>query len=178
MPAAPAPSAFESRCNATYEALMWALSRPGLPRVMPASGHAAIVDALIDRECAVFCAAPELAQHAARTGAALVGPAAADHVFLDHMSNAKLLRDLRLGSDLHPEDGATLVVNAALGTGQRLRLTGPGIDGRTDIRVGGLPDDFWQMRARVMRYPTGFEMFLTDGADVLALPRSTQVEVF
>lgn len=177
MPAVPVPSAFDSRCNATYEALMWALSRPGLPRVLPEAGHAAIVDALIDRECAVFCAAPDLAQHVARTGAALVGLASADHVFLDHVTDAHVLRDLRRGSDLHPEDGATLVANAALGSGQRLRLTGPGIDGGIDVHVGGLPDGFWQMRAQAMRYPTGFELFLTDGTRALGVPRSTHVEV-
>lgn len=177
MPAVPVPSAFDSRCNATYKALMWALSRPGLPRVLPEARHAAIVDALIDRECAVFCDTPDLAQHVAASGAALVDLASADHVFLHHVTGAHVLRDLRRGSDLHPEDGATVVANAAHGTGQYLRLTGPGIDGRIDVQVGGLPDGFWQMRARAMRYPTGFELFLTDGAQVLGVPRSTQVEI-
>ena len=177
MSVAPCPSAFETRCNAAYEALMWALSRPGLPRVLPEAGHASIVDALLDRECAVFCAMPALSQHVARTGAALVDLASADHVFVDHMTSADMLRDLAQGSDLHPEAGATLIVNAVLGTGQRLRLTGPGIETAIELQVGGLPDGFWQMRAQVMRYPTGFEVFLTDGADVLGVPRSTKVEV-
>jgi alpha-D-ribose 1-methylphosphonate 5-triphosphate synthase subunit PhnH len=101
----------------------------------------------------------------------------ADHVFLDRATGAHVLRGLRLGSDLHPEDGATLIVNAALGTGQNLHMTGPGIDGRIDVRVSDLPDGFWQIRAKVMRDPIGFEIFLTDGAGVLGVPRSTRVEV-
>jgi alpha-D-ribose 1-methylphosphonate 5-triphosphate synthase subunit PhnH len=88
-----------------------------------------------------------------------------------------MLRDLRQGSDLHPEEGATLVLAATLGEGQALRLTGPGVDGLVDVKIGGLPDGFWDMRRDVMRYPMGFEIFLIDGARVLGLPRSTAVEV-
>jgi alpha-D-ribose 1-methylphosphonate 5-triphosphate synthase subunit PhnH len=88
-----------------------------------------------------------------------------------------MLRDLRQGSDMHPEDGATLILMATLGTGQALRLTGPGVDGHIDVRVDGLTDGFWQMRRDVMRYPMGFEIFLIDGSRVMGLPRSTTVEV-
>jgi alpha-D-ribose 1-methylphosphonate 5-triphosphate synthase subunit PhnH len=49
MQGASVPSAFDSLCNATHEALMWALSRPGLPRGLPQAGHPAILDTLIDR---------------------------------------------------------------------------------------------------------------------------------
>lgn len=104
-------------------------------------------------------------------------PGAADHVFLDTLATSDLLRILRLGSDLHPEDGATLVVNAELGRGQALRLCGPGVDRAIEIRVGGLPGDFWAVRDRVMGYPVGFELFLVDGDRILGLARSTRVEV-
>ncbi|WP_375258418.1 phosphonate C-P lyase system protein PhnH [Citreimonas sp.] len=177
MPAIPVPSAFESRCNATYDALMWALSRPGLVRDLPEAGQAQIVDALIDRDCAVFCDAPDLAARVAGIGAALVDVERADHLFLDRLENAGLLRALRLGSDLHPELGETLVLNAAIGTGPGVRLTGPGVDGSVEIRIAGLPDGFWRIRAQVMRYPMGFELFLLDGTRVVGLPRSTEVEV-
>ncbi|MFW2544842.1 phosphonate C-P lyase system protein PhnH [Primorskyibacter sp. 2E107] len=177
MPAIPVPSASETRCNATFEALMWALSRPGLSRDLPQPRHRALVEALIDRECAVNCDDPDLARSAAGLGAALVAREAADHVFADRLDSAAVLRTLRQGSDLHPEDGATLVLEATLGRGQRLRMTGPGVDGAVEIAVGGLPDGFWQERTRVMRYPMGFDLFLTSGARVLGVPRSTAVEV-
>lgn len=216
----PTPSPFEARSNATYEALLWALSRPGLVRTLPATGAeavlpasgreacpasgrdadmpaagwdadpasgrdaglpasswAAIVEALIDRECAVHCADPVLAALVARTGAALVGPEQADHVFAARLPAAQGLARLRQGSDLHPEEGATLVCSAAFGRGERLRLTGPGCDGAVALALDGLPPGFWQERARIMRYPAGFEIFLTDGARVIGVPRSTTVEV-
>lgn len=173
----PQPSAFETRSNATYEALIWALSRPGLLRTLPDAGQAPICEALIDRECSVHCAPSDLAEQAARAGAALVAFPQADHVFLPALPRAEALRDLRIGSDLYPEEGATLVLDATLGSGTRLRLTGPGVEGAVEVAVDGLPEGFWQERARVMRYPMGFELFLVDGARVLGVPRSTHVEV-
>ncbi|MBQ2259766.1 MAG: phosphonate C-P lyase system protein PhnH [Loktanella sp.] len=177
MTAPPTPSDFEAETNATYAALMWALSRPGLIGHLPGTGQAQIITALIDRESAVHCTDPALAAFAARAGAALVDMDAADHVFARDLAQADLLRDLRCGSDLYPEDGATLVINADLSVGTALRLTGPGIDGAVDLSIGGLPDGFWAERARIMRYPMGFEIFLIDGSRVLGLPRSTQIEV-
>jgi alpha-D-ribose 1-methylphosphonate 5-triphosphate synthase subunit PhnH len=178
MTAHPAPSDFEARTNATYEALMWALSRPGLIRDLPSPGQADIVEALLDRECRVCCATPEIEQVAARTGAELVGPDCADHLFFDRLPNVDVLAQISLGSDLYPETGATLVCAATLGQGPRLRLTGPGCNGVVEVQIGGLPDGFWQARARLIRYPMGFELFLVDGARVLGVPRSTGVKGF
>ncbi len=179
MTAHPVPSDFDARTNATFEALMWALSRPGQIRSLPGPGPglAHVIDALIDRECAVFCDTPALSAHAIQTGASAVAIGAADHVFLANPLTPALLRDLRLGSDLHPEEGATLIVAAQLDAGVPVRLTGPGVEGHVDVRLGGFPPELWPLRAQIMRYPMGFEMFLIDGARVLGLPRSTFVEV-
>lgn len=133
----PTPSDFETHTNATYEALMWALSRPGLPRQLPSCGPHAIVDALIDRECAVFCEDAALSQAPAHTGAQLVTPEAADHLFLTQEPSGALLSTVRQGSDMYPEDGATLIIPAVLGSGSKLRLSGPGVDGVLDVQVSG-----------------------------------------
>lgn len=176
MSATPVPSHAETRANATYEALMWALSRPGLIRDLPAPGPELIVEALIDRECQVHCEEVTLAAQVTRTGAALVDVEQADHVFLGAAHSADVLKRLSQGSDLHPEDGATLVLPVRLGEGAALRLSGPGIETTETVTLGGLPDGFWQMRADIMRYPQGFELFLLDGARVLGVPRTTIVE--
>ena len=173
----PAPSDFEARTNATYDALMWALSRPGLPRDLSTPGQIGLAEALLDRESNVHCAEPELAGFVARTGAALVAPEDADHLFFDTLPDADVLQRISLGSDLYPETGATLVCNGTIGAGQALRLTGPGCNGAVEVQLSGLPEGLWQMRARVLRYPLGFELFVVDGARVLGVPRSTQVEV-
>ena len=173
----PRPSDFETRTNETYAALMWALSRPGIARTLPTPGSIGIVETLIDRECSVFCAEPPLARAAERAGAALVSPERADHLFYGELPETDVLAWLRQGSDLYPDEGATLVCDGHIGSGSSLRLTGPGCDGPVDVRVGGLPDDFWSQRARLMRYPMGFELFVLDGPHVLGVPRSCKVEV-
>lgn len=174
MGAHPTPSDFEARTNATYEALMWALSRPGLTRDLPAAGQAGIIETLIDRECAVYCDDPDMAELAARGGAAMVAPEKADHLFL--CQPPAQLTGLRQGADMYPEEGATLVIPVSLGRGDTLRLTGPGVDGAITVPLAGIPHAFWAERQRVMRYPMGFEIFLLDGAKVIGIPRTTVVE--
>lgn len=173
----PAPSDFEMRTNATYEALMWALSRPGMARTLPSAGQAGIIEALIDRECAIYSDDDLLAQVAKRTGAKITSPETADHLFLSQAPAPNTLGRLSQGSDLHPEDGATLVIPASFNGDYRLRLTGPGVDGDLEIPLGGIPAQFWAERKMVMRYPMGFEIFLIDQDRVIGLPRSTEIEV-
>lgn len=173
----PSPSDFESRTNATYDALMWAMSRPGLLRPLPGTSQALIVETLIDRECAVYCEDADLAQIATRVGAHLATPGAADHLFLSQAPEPAMLANIAMGSDMYPDDGATLVMPVKIGAGPQLRLTGPGVDGEVIIAVAGIPATFWTERERMMRYPMGFELFLIDGDQVLGLPRSTNVEV-
>jgi len=173
----PTAIATETRANHTFEALLWALSRPGMPRDIASDAEAAIIDALIDRECKVYCADPVLMPLILKTGAFLSDPRAADHAFLGKLIDVNVLKSLRAGSDLYPDDGATVVANAQIGTGQLLRLSGPGVDGSLQINIDGLPQEFWAKRADCLRYPMGFDIFLIDGARVIGLPRSTQIEV-
>lgn len=175
--AAPIQSQEDMRANATFDALMWAFSRPGQVKTLPQPGEAPLVDALIDRECRVFSADPLLMPQILRAGAQIAEAFQADHLFLGALKDADLLRSIRLGSDLYPDDGATLVLRATFGAGANLQLSGPGVDGTLTIQISGLPDEFWNTRKQVMRYPTGFELILLDGDQVIALPRSTIVEV-
>jgi len=177
MSSVPVPDAEETRANAAFGALLWALSRPGRPQTLPEPGEGAIAAALLDRECRVFCADPALAPLVTRTGACRAELAQADHAFLGAMQEAETLRALACGSALYPDAGATAVVRCTLGGGPRVRLTGPGVDGALELAVGGLPAGFWTTRAACLRYPAGFDLFLRDGAQVVGLPRSTDVEV-
>jgi len=178
-PTRPLPDAFETRTNATFEALMWALSRPGTAQTLPAPGAGGVVEALIDRECRVYCDDPALADLVSATGAALVDAAHADHAFLSLADAAglRVLDQIQIGSALYPDAGATVVAPARLGEGPRLRLTGPGIETAAEVRLGGLAPDLWARRAARCRYPTGFDLFLICGAVVIGLPRSTAIEV-
>lgn len=173
----PTADAAERSANATFDALLWALSRPGLPRQLPQAGEPALIAALVDRECHVYAGDPLLIPVVTQCGAKLVDLPQADHAFLGGLTEPELLRQLRCGSDLYPDDGATVVIRARFGTGAEVRLTGPGVNGAVDVQIGGLPDGFWARRAEMIRYPMGFDMLLLDAAQVIGLPRSTKVEV-
>ncbi|MGR3436239.1 MAG: phosphonate C-P lyase system protein PhnH [Shimia sp.] len=178
----PTPNAEAARDIATFEALLWALSRPGMTRALPPRAtpdepvEARIAWALVDRECRTYAADPTLAALLARTGASPAPLEAADHVFLGATDDRESAARIAQGSDLYPDDGATLVLRAGLGHGPRLRLTGPGVDGAIEVTVAGLPAGFWAARARAARYPMGCEIVLIDGDTVMGVPRSTQVE--
>lgn len=172
------PDPLELRANATFEAMMWAMARPGESRELPEVGFDPIVGTLVDLECAVYADAPALRSRIAATGAFVASDIGdADHVFLTCLDNAEArLGALRCGSALYPDDGATLVAGVRQGIGQRVRLSGPGIDGTLDIALGISPS-FWAMRAMLCAYPEGFDMLLVDKRSVIGIPRSTLVEV-
>lgn len=175
----PVPNDLERLHNATYEALMWALARPGTIQTLPRPGLEAIVETLVDRECRVFSSRKALLPVIASTGAAITGARDADHAFLDLEGEAGV-RDLAVvpvGSHLYPDEGATVFSAATIGEGQGLRLRGPGIETHEEVRIGGLLPEVWSLRAERCFYPTGFELFFVDGDRVVGLPRSTTVEV-
>ncbi|MBA4799652.1 MAG: phosphonate C-P lyase system protein PhnH [Rhizobiales bacterium] len=175
----PVRNAAEARANATYEALMWALARPGKIRQLPDGNPSALAETLVDRECRVFASDAGLAGEIAATGAHLAPAAEADHAFLalDTPAGLSALGDVPTGSHLYPDEGATVFASAEIGSGRCLRLSGPGIEDTEEIRVGGIPDEVWAIRNARCLYPTGFELFLIDGDQVLGLPRSTKIEV-
>lgn len=175
--AIPVPDAFEARTNATFEALMWALARPGTVQDLPSPGMTGIAEALLDRECRVFCDDPALAARVASFGAARVALPLADYCFVSLQGALERLTQVAVGSALYPDDGATVVAAARFGTGQRLRLTGPGIETFAEFALEGIAPGFWAMRAALCRYPAGFDLFLICDAQVIGLPRSTTIEV-
>ncbi|WP_434733076.1 phosphonate C-P lyase system protein PhnH [Rhizobium sp. YTUHZ044] len=174
------PTADDMRTNATFEELMWALSRPGLVRTLPSSGLAAIGESLLDRECSFAVLDDADFAHAiGRTGARATALPDADYVFAmaDTYEKASAFSSLRIGTLAYPDQAATLFVPASFGFGSRLRLTGPGVKDSVTIAVHGIDAAFWQVRAEAIRYPLGWDVYLVDGDRVIGLPRSTTIEV-
>lgn len=178
MHTAPSPDADERRDNAAFAALLEGLSRPGTVHDLPEPGAFSVARALIDRECRACADDPETEAGLRRLGASMVPPELAGHAFLTGATPQAAARLARLpaGDVLHPEAGATVIVSAGLGNGTRLRLSGPGIERTRDIRIA-IDPDFWAVRSNACRYPTGLDIIVVDGARLLALPRSTKLEV-
>jgi len=174
--ASPVPSKAESEANSTFASLLWAMSRPGLMHTLPAAGEVPMIRSLIDRECDVYSDNPALTHEIMLQGAQLSTAEKAEFLFLSNLQSQELLRNIRIGSDQYPEDGATLIISVQIGQGQKLRLSGPGVETTTMLQVAGLPSGFWQLRRELFRYPTGFDLFLHDGVNVVGIPRSTNIK--
>lgn len=174
------PTVDDTRTNATFEALMWALSRPGQVRNMPAEGFVALAESLLDRECSFHAPGDQsLDTMLATTGARRALLAEADYVFtaIESAERVEALSALRIGTLAYPDNAATLFATARFGAGQPLRLTGPGIKNSVTIEISGIDPGFWQMRRKAIRYPLGWDLYLVDGKRLLGIPRSTTIEV-
>lgn len=176
MDIAPQMTADDACAAATFDALMRAAAEPGRIWPLPGSDPALMAEALLDREVSVHATDPVLAVRIAALGALAADQEAADYVFAP--ARADLPSRMKTGTLADPDLGATLIAPAVFGRGTSLRLTGPGIAIARDIAVEGIPAAFWTARAAALRYPRGFDIFLHDGASVIGLPRSTQIEVF
>jgi alpha-D-ribose 1-methylphosphonate 5-triphosphate synthase subunit PhnH len=178
-----------------FRAVLQAMARPGLvqtlddtapgglqpPGLPPAA--TALLLALLDGETRLHLGGRWAVEAAQRylgfhTGVRAAAIADAAFVALPADDATPLLwQTLADGSDLVPQDGATLIVEvASLQQGHALTLRGPGVRGEQRLQVHGLPAAFWQARiAREADYPRGIDLVLTCGRSLAAIPRSTRI---
>ena len=171
--------------QATFRAVLDAMARPGTlhragerlaPPVPLDQAAAAVLLTLVDNETPLWLDA------ARGGGARLAGLPLRCHdrstTPLDAAFAAALslpdLSTLPAGSHEVPEASATLILQvAALGSGTRYRLSGPGLREPSVFAASGLPAGFaavWQRNHAL--YPRGMDIILCAGATIAALPRS------
>ena len=174
--------------QATFRAVLDAMARPG--RLHRAGAQlrapepldqatAAVLLTLVDNETPLWL---DPAAGAARgwlafhCGAVIVD--APDKAAFALALSLPDLAALPAGSHEAPECSATLVLQiAALGSGTRYRLSGPGLREPTLLAATGLPEGFaavWQGNHAL--YPRGVDIILCAGDTLTALPRSVSVE--
>ncbi|MES9971823.1 MAG: phosphonate C-P lyase system protein PhnH [Candidatus Thiodiazotropha sp.] len=166
-----------------YRALLEAISRPGMVKPLHTTqgGQAAtaILATLLDAEVSLadmhdLLDASDWPMLQASSGVL----EEADYVFCDG-SRCQAFQP-KLGSLPSPEQSATLIikVDSVKRGGLRLRLSGPGVNGNTHCAITGLDPDWLSQRENwVAAFPLGVDLFLVDDSDVVALPRTTKVEV-
>jgi len=82
-----------------------------------------------------------------------------------------------VGTEEQPHDNCTLIIETRF-EGKLSRLTGPGIEHDVELALG-LPESVLaQRQALTVLAPCGIDMILVDGNDVVALPRTTLIEVY
>lgn len=139
---------------------------------------------LADRDSSVWLSASlrnDLVSHNLRfhTGVQPVEqPCQAVFAVTDHHLSTEQLKGFSTGSNLSPETAITLIVQLpSLSGGRMLRLTGPGIADERMI-APELPASLLQhLIEHPYVFPQGIDLILTCGERLLAIPRTTHVEV-
>ncbi len=94
------------------------------------------------------------------------------------MENAPPLHAFPIGEPQYPERSVTLIYAIeSLTGGTALRWQGPGIKGSIEAAPKGLPAGFIRQWAdNHALYPSGVDVILTAGSQVMCLPRSISIE--
>ncbi|MBA4220476.1 MAG: phosphonate C-P lyase system protein PhnH [Methylobacterium sp.] len=175
-----------------FRALLAALSEPGLAYdisvsvetpvgLEPATAVALLT--LADYETPIWLPAalrdgPAGAWLRFHCGATLVEyPARAAFAVIDGAGTEPKLAAFNAGDDQFPDRSTTVLVQCAgLEGGATVTLEGPGIPGQRAVAPAGLRPEFWaEVEDNAALYPLGVDLLLVHGAQVLGLPRSTQI---
>lgn len=181
--------------QAVFDVLMRALSEPGTLRVLPAEVLATGIEptlwpllALSDVDVAINVDDDVAGEHSRlvsdATGAPTTELRAADMVALSSPLPTQI-DHIRRGDAWHPELGARVVLAVrSLQTEPHvdalmLTLEGPGVNGSTEVYVGGLAEEIAERLGRASgTFPSGFDTWLVAADGALAgIPRSTKVTV-
>jgi alpha-D-ribose 1-methylphosphonate 5-triphosphate synthase subunit PhnH len=104
--------------------------------------------------------------------------AKASFLLCTEASAAPALAAANSGTAEYPDASATLIVQLpAFARGEKLDLTGPGIDGERRFTTCGLDREFWDLMAANHRlFPLGCDLFFATSTEIAALPRSTFIK--
>lgn len=165
-----------------FKALMNAFAYPGRVQNLhcKSPGLEQVLATLIDGE--VVLADPDALLHTdqcMRLEANMSTPEQA-HFVVCKAENPPVFQP-RLGTLEEPEHGATLILQvqgfAATGHALNLNLSGPGIERETTLNVAGLNSAWLQQRLFWnAAFPTGVDFILVSESQLVALPRTTQVQ--
>lgn len=189
---APTMSVQAQQEQATFRALLDAMSRPGTVHHLPMprpddgvwGGALLVLQALLDHEVTFHVVGDQTQPHdqlLRRTGARSAPLERADFVLARGGGAVAAVEEAREGGFEEPERAATVVllVDSLGGNGVALTLSGPGIEATSMLSVEGVPAEaFESLRRRTITFPQGVDAILVDTADhVAAIPRSTRISM-
>lgn len=168
-----------------YRALLEATSRPGLIQPIhfsqeSADALTAVLAALLDSEVSLADVDQQIHQDSwPLFQAKRADVESADYVVCQ--GHKAPMFEPKVGTLESPEHSATLLLSVnSLNTGPLiLELTGPGIESSIKCSISGLNHEWLKQREDwVGAFPLGVDVLLMDQTHVLALPRTTVVEIF
>ena len=172
--------------QAVFRAALKAQSFPGRCVALPESAvqtaaHRALLAALLDAEVSLadpqnlLCAKADWPFLEARP----VDAEHADFILLGG-ENVRSIKP-RIGTLEEPEKSASLVLivgQIGANQGLELKLTGPGIQTEQRLHVEGLAREWLNLRQNWnTAFPMGVDIYLAGSNGIVALPRTTQIEV-
>lgn len=176
-----------------FRAILLTMSRPGTVTVLgnwpkpPKGMHpaaAAVCLALVDMDTPLWIdpAAPSDIQTFLRFQCGCPIPKEPGKGSFGLILDGNKLPDLdkfHPGDIEYPDRSATLIIQVeSINVGHGVTLTGPGINGDTQLQVKGLHTDFWQiLQQNNRRFPLGYDVILTTETEIVSLPRTVQVEI-
>ena len=86
----------------------------------------------------------------------------------------------RLGELASPEHSATIVLFIESITAGNINLTisGPGVNGENTVQMTGLNQDWLEQREQwINSFPLGVDLLIVDRSHVMAIPRTSKIEV-
>ncbi len=175
----------EAAQQQNFRALLLAMSRPGtvvplqLQQQVPEQSVRAVLATLLDAE--VTLADPDQLLEASLWPLLQARPAephSAD--FIVCRGDRAPQFQPRLGTLSDPQASATLIIKVDdLGQGEAgFSLQGPGVKDKLECVVNGLHPQWWHCRERwVAHFPLGVDCLLVNNGSVMALPRSSKLEM-
>lgn len=113
-------------------------------------------------------------------GAPITGAAGeADIAVVERGATSMDFDAFKRGLPDYPDRAATLLIEVvSLEEGEALALSGPGIERTCGLRVLGAPEGLWEaLRRNRADFPLGLDVLLCAENSLVALPRSTRIEV-
>lgn len=181
--------------QACFRAIMNAMARPGSRQSVPVQNlmppepltpvAAAIALTLFDYDTPVWLDRPLAASEAVtgflrfHTSAPIVAePVEAAFALISDPVHMIPLASFNQGSAEYPDTSTTVILTGqTLAGGSAVTLRGPGIKDTATLATGPLPPVFYeQVVANTKLFPRGVDLVLAGARDVMALPRSTQVQ--
>ncbi|MCE2596640.1 phosphonate C-P lyase system protein PhnH [Motilimonas cestriensis] len=129
----------------------------------------------IDGDATINQAQRNLTFHCNTKPSALVN---ADFAVVSHSEGVNMAR-LKCGTDTSPESGTTLLVQSnGFDCGPEFKLTGPGIEHSRTVQLGNLSQSLVEYLVNSCHtYPLGIDILLCHQQQLLAISRTTKVEL-
>lgn len=171
-----------------FRALVDAMSRPGTVAASPTEPATyAVLATLVDHEVTLFSPDDRIKTALANEGR--LTEADREQADIVHAPDpaACPVGELSRGTLKEPSDGATVVYRVdelhadsemPAADGTELALSGPGVEGRRRFGVEGFTlADARTLSESQASYPRGVDAILTTESEIVALPRSVELEV-